>query len=115
VSSVADTYQFGAPSEIVVEAVSTENIAVQVVASLAGVAVNPTALTVDYAFISDGAEPGNSDWHAAAWSTSTKAGATFYSVLVPVATMAAAEYDLWLKIVDGALVPVHYVGRVMVR
>jgi hypothetical protein len=112
-SSIADTYQFGPASEIAVEAATAENIAVPVVASLAGVAVVPTGLTADYSLPAAGVAP--SAWSAAAWSTWTKNGATFYSLLVPVSGLAAGEYDLWVKVIDGTLVPVHFVGRVQVR
>ncbi|MDE2106311.1 MAG: hypothetical protein KGL39_54325 [Patescibacteria group bacterium] len=112
-SSIADTYQFGPASEVAVEAATAENIEVQVVASLAGTAVNPTSLVADYALPSAGVAP--SAWSVTTWSTVAKSGSTFYYLLVPVSGLAAGEYDLWVKVADGANVPVHFVGRVQVR
>lgn len=112
---IADTYTFGTLKPAAVSALSAEYVAVQVSASLDGVAVSPTALTVDFAVVAATVLPQSGDWHAAAWNTEAQAWSTVYEVTYLVSGFAVGEYDVWIKVVDTPNVVVSFLGRLSIR
>lgn len=87
---------------------SREFIRVRVTASEAGVAVNPTGDTVQFAFPAAGASP--SSWTAGAWET---AGTSYFArILVGTGTSVtvAGNYDVWVRVTDSPEVPTRRVG-----
>ena len=111
---IADTYEFGPVSSPVISSLETVIVQVQVNASLAGVQVNPTTLTLTYALVSAAVSPTGS-FESAAWSTQTYASTPAYYAEATLDSIAIGEYDLWYKIVDGSLEPVYYAGRIQSR
>lgn len=107
----AGTYDVCGLRPSVVSSLTTEYVRVQVLASLDGVAVNPTGLTVDIAVVAAGVSPLSGDWHAAAWETISQPWMTSYEVQFLASTIAVGEYDVYLKIVDSPNVIVTYLGR----
>jgi hypothetical protein len=92
-------------------ALSTQFVQVAVTAMLDGAPYNPTADTVQVAFVpvsSPPSSPGPSDWHTAAWETDP--GPVYWaSVLVGPANggiaLAYGSYTVWLKITDYPGIP----------
>jgi hypothetical protein len=91
-------------------AVSTQFVQVQVIASQDGPAYNPTADTVQMAFMQVQyvpLDPGPDDWQPAEWVTE---GATYWAaILVGPAdggyALAPGSYYVWVKVTDDPSVP----------
>lgn len=95
-------------------AVSTQPVQVQVLATAGGSAYDPTADTVQMAFVAQSfppASPQSSDWHTASWETDgTGASATYWaSCLVGPEnggiSLARGTYVCWVKVTDDPAVP----------
>lgn len=103
-------------------ATSLEEVLAVVSADRGGAAVNPTANTVQIAFITsppETASPGASDWKTASWETDTTTDPDEYSAKCLVGpggavTLTAGTYYAWVKITDSPEVPVKYSGIVKV-
>ena len=84
-----------------------------------GATVNPTADTVQMAFISGGAEPAGGDWKTAVAETdgTTNPDTHLARCLVGpggTATLADGTYDVWVKIADSPETPVKKSGVLIV-
>ena len=112
---IADRYIFGVATANVLYAPSVEMVQVPVSASLAGVVVVPTGLAASYAVVGVSGVPVSSDWKTAQWITLASVVGTRYAIGIVVSAVAVGEYDLWVKVTDGTIVPVKYVGRLQVR
>jgi hypothetical protein len=77
-----------------------------------GAPYDPTADTVQMAFLADGIDPLTGDWKNAAWETTlATGGATLYlarTLVGPagVITLAKGHYRVWVKIQDNPEIPV---------
>ncbi|SRR5260221_9981483 len=104
----------------VVSALSTEQIRVPIGATNAGAVVDPTADTVQLAFIAEGSTPASGDWKTGSWETdATTTPVTYFAraLVGPsggVITLAANTYDVFVKITDNPEVPVKKAGPMRV-
>lgn len=77
---------------------------------------NPTADTVQMAFILNGASPGSGDWKSAIWTTVN--GVYYACCLVGPGSggvvLAVGSYKVWVKITDNPEVPVRAPGNLTV-
>ena len=90
-----------------------EFLRTQVTAQEAGVVVNPTTDTVQFAFPSPGVAP--SVWISGSWET---AGSVYYArVLVGSGTTisAAGSYDVWVRITDSPEIPTRRIGLLILE
>jgi hypothetical protein len=100
-----------------ISVLSTEYVKVSVAQSVSGAVYNPTADTVQFAFLtSQTANPATNDWVTGSWET---AGTRYYArcLLGPGAgghPLAVGTYFVWLKITDSPEVPVRDVGTLRV-
>jgi hypothetical protein len=99
---------------------STRYCQVRVVATNPdGTAYNPTADTVQMAFMSKPPDnvPGSGDWHAGSWAVIGN-GAYFAQVLVGPANGGVAltegVYTVWAKVVDNPEIPTEPVGELTI-
>lgn len=103
-------------------ATSLEHVLASVAAQRNGSPVNPTADTVQMAFISsprETAAPTAGDWKTASWETNTAPEPDQYTAVCLVGpggaiTLTAGTYYVWVKISDSPEVPVAYAGVVRV-
>lgn len=103
-------------------ATSLVEVLADVSAVRSGAAVNPSANTVQAAFITsppETASPGVSDWKTASWETDATTDPDQYAAKCLVGpsgavTLTAGTYYMWLKITDSPEVPVTYSGIVKV-
>ena len=96
-------------------ALSLEYLRYQVTANVLGVPYTPTADTVQFAFPATGVAP--SSWFSGSWET--VGGSTYFArcLVGPsggVVTLAAGNYDVYIKITDSPEVPVRKVGTLTV-
>lgn len=102
-----------------ISALSLERVRFPVSADSAGVPYNPTAATVQAAFMAtDAGEPGGGDWKACTWDT-TLIGTYVAGCLVGpggTVTLAAGLHTVWVKITDATAgeSPVRQVGQLLV-
>lgn len=92
--------------------VSTEDVYVPVTAVLNGASYDPTADTVQVAFLPNRIRPSTDDWHAATWSTT---GGTNYAVCLVGPENGGVVLDIgtwvvWVRVVDSPEVPVMQAG-----
>jgi hypothetical protein len=102
-----------------ISALSTEYVQVPVRAQSSGLPFNPTALTVEMAFIDGWTEPQPADWNTASWaSTSTVNGTYLAQCLVGPendgVSLAIGTYQIWLKVISSPEVPVISTGTLTV-
>jgi hypothetical protein len=93
-----------------VSSLSKELVRAAVAADSAGVPYNPTAATVEFAFLTSSANPAGGDWHAGAWDT-TLIGTYVAGVLVGpgAVVLPTGTYYGWIRITDASA------GEVVVR
>lgn len=98
-------------------ALSTEPIRVSVSATVAGVPINPTSDTVQFAFTSGGS-PSSGDWRGGSWETLTSAGSVVYLAVCQVgpggAVLTVGTWYVWVKVVDNPDIPVRQVGLLQI-
>jgi hypothetical protein len=98
---------------------ATEFVIIPVNVTKSGVLANPTADTVQFAFLlNPTASPQLSDWVNGSWDTSSN---SIYSYLaqclvgpVGAITLGTGTYAMWLKITDNPEVPVQQVGQLII-
>lgn len=106
-------------TQLALSSLSTQYVKVPVVATSAGAVVDPTADTVQFAFVAIGTVPGTSDWKAGSWEkTGAIASNTFQCwarcLVGPSgsANPGVGVWDVWVKIFDNPETPVIYAGQV---
>jgi hypothetical protein len=102
-----------------ISSLSNEYVRVQIQATSAGSAVDPTADAVQLAFVLEGTTPVSGDWKAGTWEIdATTTPTTDYArALVGsagVITLAAGTYDVFVKVSDNPEVPVKKAGPMRV-
>lgn len=100
-----------------ISAASVEYVRVPVSATASGAAVDPTADTVQMAFIATAAAPGVSDWKTASWETdATTTPDTYYArcLVGSAVTLTAGTYTVWVKVTDSPETPVKRAGLLRV-
>lgn len=103
-------------------AASLEPVLVSVFAVRDGAAVNPTADTVQMAFLDEPPEqasPESGDWKTASWETDATTDPDQYKARCLVGTggavaLAAGTYYVWVKVTDSPDVPVKYSGVIRI-
>lgn len=106
---------------LVQSSLATLQIQVPVSAILNGVAnYNPTADTVQFAFMPPGVNPGTTDWKTGSWTTNP--GPQYMAqVLVGPGTggvvLAVGVYVIWLKVIDNpeTFIPAGGVGSLTIE
>ena len=106
-------------AKLVLSSLDLEYVRVRVYAETNGVAVDPTADTVEMAFIAGDANPTSPDWKAASWETdSTTVPATYYARCLVgtggTVALAAGLYQVWTRITDSPEVPVKKSGQLQI-
>lgn len=104
---------------LAISAQSTEYVRVQIQATNAGAAVDPTSDGVLMAFVTEGTTPASGDFKTASWEidTTTTPTSDYARALVGaggVITLAAGVYDVWITVSDNPEVPVKKAGPVRV-
>ena len=100
-----------------IAASSVEYVRVPVSASEAGSTVDPTADTVQMAFISGASAPASGDWKTASWETdATTTPDTYYArcLVGSAITLTAGTYTVWVKVTDSPETPVKRAGLLRV-
>lgn len=96
---------------------SVEYVRVPVSASAAGVAVDPTADTVQMAFLATASAPVSGDWKTASWETDASTNPdTYYArcLVGSAVTLTAGTYTVWVKVTDSPETPVKRAGLLRV-
>lgn len=98
---------------------STEYVLARVTARVSGGFANPTTNTVQMAFLATQLAPISGDWKSASWETDAVSEPdTYYArCLVGPAgtvTLAAGDYEVWVKITDSPENPVLRCGQLRV-
>ena len=77
---------------------------------------NPSADTVQLAFLATTANPQNSDWKAGTWEQTPAGGWVAQCLVGPngVVTLPPGQYYIWRKITDPVETPVECVGMLEV-
>lgn len=94
-----------------VSSLSKELVRAAVAADSAGIPYNPTAATVEFAFLPSSANPAAPDWHAGTWDT-TLIGTYVAGIVVGpggAVTLSTGTYYGWMRITDAS------VGETVVR
>lgn len=99
---------------------SKQYVKVRIKAYEDGAPVNPTAGTVEMAFVPYDQDPVTPSWQSAQWETSgTGANAVYYArcMVGPGGTVTLTEglYDVYVKINDATEVPVMNSGRIAIE
>lgn len=94
-----------------ISSLSTVYILVPIRAYSAGVPFNPTALTVQMAFINGWAKPGAPDWNAASWAWTTAVNGYYAAqCLVGPGTggkvLAVGTWNVWVQVTASNEVPI---------
>lgn len=101
-----------------ISAASVEYVRVPVSATASGSAVDPTADTVQMAFLATAAAPVSGDWKTASWETdATTTPDTYYArcLVGSVVTLTAGTtYTVWVKVTDSPETPVKRAGLLRV-
>jgi hypothetical protein len=96
----------------------TRFVQVPVQAVIGGESYDPTADTVQLAFMAGWALPGSGDWHTGSWTGSTAPGTYLAQCLVGPANggidLAPGTYDIWVQITDNPEVPVISTGTLVI-
>lgn len=98
---------------------STEFVQIPVGVTINGSLYNPTADTVQFAFLTNpSAVPTSSNWVAGSWSNNNNAVYPYLAqCLVGTAgtvSLTAASYTIWLRVTDSPEIPVHQVGTLTI-
>ena len=108
-------------SQIGMSALSTQYILVPVTATQAGAAYDPTADSVQFAFMPTATQvPGSSDWVAGSWDTVTSNLLYPYSAKCLVGPAGVIDpgigtYVVYMKITDNPEVPVLIAGQLQIN
>jgi hypothetical protein len=98
---------------LTISSLSTEYVQVPVSATAAGVNVNPTSDSVQFAFMATG-NPTPSDWHTGTWTTIAPTTYLAQILVGPdnggVTLTAGTTYAIWVKVTDNPETPVRQVG-----
>jgi len=99
---------------------SKQYVKVKIKAFEDGVPVNPTANTVEMAFVAYDMDPVVPSWQPATWETSGSGQtAAYYArcLVGPGGTVTLTEglYDVYVKINDAAEIPVINSGRIAIE
>lgn len=100
-----------------ISASSIEYVRVPVSATASGSAVDPTADTVQMAFLATSAAPVSGDWKTASWETdATTTPDTYYArcLVGSAITLTAGTYTVWVKVTDSPETPVKRAGLLRV-
>lgn len=101
-----------------ISAASVEYVRVPVSATASGSAVDPTADTVQMAFLATAAAPVSGDWKTASWETDANTTPdTYYArclVGSAVTLTAGTTYTVWVKVTDSPETPVKRAGLLRV-
>lgn len=105
-------------SGISVSSLSTQYILVPVRAFKAGVLFNPTADTVQLAFMVSGT-PGTSDWKTGSWASTTAVNGVYLAQILigpknSGVVLALGSYTIWVQITDNPEIPVMAVGSLAI-
>jgi len=118
--TAAVTFQFGTMIPQGMSHLSLDYVQVPVTASQAGTSYNPTADTVQFAFMPQATQaPQNADWVAASWDTAPTNILFPYTAKCLVGTGGATAltlgtYYTYVKIQDSPEVPVNVVGHLQI-
>jgi hypothetical protein len=98
---------------------SLEYVQVAISAEEAGTAVDPTADTVQMAFIAGATAPVTGDWKTASWTTDPTTYPPTYRAQCLVGpsgtvTLAAGTWTVWVKVTDSPEIPVKRAGQIKV-
>lgn len=98
---------------------SLEYVRVPMASERSGAPYDPTADTVQMAFLASAGPPAGGDWKTASWDTdSSTYPPTYYAqCLVGPAgtvTLAAGVWSVWVKVTDSPEVPVKRAGQIKV-
>ena len=96
---------------------STQYVLVPVTFEVDGAATDPTADTVQFAFIAPGTDPVSGDFKSATWETTgtdTYAARCLVGPSGGVTTLSASTYSIFLKITDNPEIPVLEAGFIRV-
>lgn len=98
---------------------SLEYVLVPIAAKASGVVVNPTADTVQMAFLTASTAPVAGDFKSASWETDATTDPDTYYARCLVGTggavaLAAGTYNVWVKVTDSPEVPVLHCGYLKV-
>lgn len=100
-----------------IAASSVEYVRVPVSATASGSAVDPTADTVQLAFMATASAPSSGDWKTASWETDTGTTPdTYYArcLVGSAVTLTAGTYTVWVKVTDSPETPVKRAGLLRV-
>lgn len=100
----------------------SQDVLIRVAALESGLAVNPTADTVEVAFTNNGATPGGSGsaaWRTAAWETDNTGPAPAYDVVVRIGSSAtgalrAGIYQTTIRVTHTPTIPWIDAGRIKI-
>jgi hypothetical protein len=98
---------------------STQFVIIPVNAIISGQTHNPTADTVQFAFLANpAASPLNTDWVAGSWDTANNANYPYLAQCLVgpsgTITLGTGAYTIWMKVTDNPETPVFQVGTVTV-
>lgn len=87
---------------------SLEFVKVQVTFRENGVLQDPTADTVEMAFVQPGSSPGAPDWKPATWETAVGPRYLARTLVGPggTVTLTADTYRVWVRVTDNPEIPV---------
>jgi hypothetical protein len=94
---------------------STRFVKCVVSATQAGVQIDPTTGTVEFAFMGDGSDPGASDWKAGSWET-TSDEYLGRCLVGPTGTVAltAGSYEVWCRYTKAPEIVVEKIGHLAI-
>lgn len=102
-----------------ISSLSTQYVIVPVRSWAQGLPSNPTALTVQMAFISGWGKPVSANWNAASW-VSTSAVNGYYEAQCLVGPgagavpLAVGTYNLWIQVTSSPEIPVSVPGTLTI-
>jgi hypothetical protein len=105
-------------ASVTMSRLSTQYVQVPIQAIVAGVAYNPSSLTVKLAFMAAWGQPQSGDWKTGTWDTSTAPGIYLAQCLVGPAgtvTLPVGDYAIWVQITGSPEVPVIQAGTLTVN
>ncbi len=118
--TTAVVFTFGTPYFQGMSHLSTLDYLVPVNATQSGAAYNPTADTVQFAFMPTPTQvPQNADWQTAGWDVNTSSLLYPYNAKCLVGpsgtiTLGIATYIVYVKITDSPEIPVLIAGQLQV-
>jgi hypothetical protein len=121
IGGAANTWSINNPGDaqavdtVTRSALDTKYLAYPVTALVGGAAYNPTADTVQFAFMPNPANqnPGSGDWHNGNWAATGTNTYLAQCLIGPAnngVVLAVGNWNVWIKITDNPEVPVQQVG-----